>query len=203
MKEWVKPYLLRNLMDMFYKISKQPEELKRKWIEMKPKEFEEPESVFRDLTDFLQCDFGENLAFKEIFGSALADLPFEVFEKLCGMKNLFIIFNSTQGAEVKLFHLEKGIRKGQTMRIASFPYTSMFRPREAIRGMVVHEIAHVFLEHDFKKDGVQIEDKADQTARNWGFEAEIKALRDYWAELDRKKVVTYGLSNSTRKNGVI
>jgi hypothetical protein len=114
MKEWVKPYLFKNLMNMFYKISKQPAELKAKWIELKPKEFEEPESVFCDLTDFLQRDFGyglaENLTFKKIFGSVLADLPFEVFEKLCGMKNVFFIYSPMQGSELKVFHLEKGMR---------------------------------------------------------------------------------------------
>lgn len=203
MKDWVRPYLLKALTKSINRISKQrnwhSEEEKKEWIELKSTEFEEminnEREVFFRLSGSLQCDFGiglgENLIFAEIFGSVLAELPEEVFKKLCGMKALFFIFTPFPGAEVKIINLEKGIRKGETLRIVNFPYASIFNPPLVTRGGIVHELAHVFLEHDYVEnpDPDKWEDEADELPKKWGFEKEIKAMRDYYAELEKERIM--------------
>jgi len=185
---WVKPYLIKELRDKISRFSKQPEEIKRKWIRLRSKDFKDQNVVFMHLIDSLQHEFGGGLGrdsqrFSESFGSVLADLPEDVFRDLCATKNVFFIFTPFQGAEVKILRSESGIKKDQTFRIVNFPYASIFMPHSALRGEVAHELAHVLLTHEsVSRDLDKMEDEADRVASNWGFRNEINALRDYWKE---------------------
>jgi hypothetical protein len=58
-------------------------------------------------------------------------------------------------------------------------------PPEALRGQIVRELIYVYHENEFSVR--EIIDKTDEIARTWGFEDEIKALRDYWAETETQK----------------
>lgn len=171
MKEWVKPYLIQRLPQ------------RRNRTEEKIPDA----AIFYKLTDQLQHDFGSGVGgdsafFTEIFGSVLAELPKEVFEKLIEMKNVLYIFTPFPGAEVKIFQLDENIKAG-TLSIINFPYDSSYMPSEVLRGQIAHELAHVLLEHDCGSD--ENENTADETAKLWGFEKEIQALRDHWKEYDK------------------
>ena len=189
MRNWVKPFLLKTLREGIKEKYGNWEEGQKIFLEMS-RELESEVNVSLELTDYLQTQFGygsnaDTEIFRKVFGSVLVDLPRKVFSKICRMKNVFFIFTPKEGtSEVKVFNLENGIRKGQALRIVNFPYSVVSRPIAAMRGTFVHELAHVFLDHDPERDDPKvIERKADQAAKNWGFKKEIKALKDYWAEV--------------------
>jgi hypothetical protein len=172
MKDWVKPYLLKEQYGPF------------------KRDYEDKEWVYFDLLDYLNHDFGHfNIGdtFGQIFGSVLADLPQEAFEKICNMNDVVFIFIPSRGAEVKIFRT--GVKKGERLRVVIFPHTSFFQPPKVLKGEIVHELAHVFLEHYHPKgepkakyEDNEIERQADQTAIDWGFNEEICSLRDYIAK---------------------
>ena len=88
---------------------------------------------------------------------------------------LFVI-EWTKTNKIKVLNVA-GPRESKTAGIhdMAIEFFGKYLNCEFLRGEVVHEIAHVFLEHDLRKNPDNIEDEADQTARNWGFDAEIKA----------------------------
>jgi hypothetical protein len=175
MKEWVMPLLQK--LPYWKRHYKEVENLP-------------DNAVFYELVNQLQCNFGnvfgaDSAWFTSIFGSVLVDLSEEVFKKIQVMKNVFFIFTPFPGAEVKIFQVEDRQLEG-TLRIINFPYDSTFMSPAACRGQIAHELAHVFLEHgcgnDENKDQTndQVEDQTDATAKDWGFEKEIRELRDYY-----------------------
>ena len=52
-------------------------------------------------------------------------------------------------------------------------------PRDVAIGTLAHEFAHLFLQHADMKSGLQQEYEADALACQWGFSAEVKAMRQY------------------------
>ena len=186
MKDWVKPYLNKQ-----YKCIGDCKE----------------GDFYSELTMELECDFGRPYDdvnrdridyFTGIFGSVLADLPKKVFKSFAKFKNLFFIFTPCPGAEVKFFQLRKGLRKGRPLRIVNFPYSLLQIPEEGIetftrekviRGHIVHELSHIFSGDEISSDDIEL--RADETARGWGFDAEIEAkqaLNRYWAKQEKEVI---------------
>ena len=180
MKDWVRPFLIEKLKEALKDMEEGKE--KEEWIKLKiENEIDDEDSARIELVDHINHNFGYgiggyNWEFTEIFGSVLADLPEEVFKKIQGMKGVYFIFTPNPGAEVKT--PVSDVRKGSQLRIVNFPYQSIFMPTMALRGEVVHELAHVYQEHAGGSSD-KIEDKTDELAKSWGFEKEIKALREW------------------------
>jgi len=197
MKDWVRPYIMDQLRKTWIEGGYKNDDIE-KISELKAKEISYDESVFCYLTEELNCEFwmggigGDYQLFTEIFGSVLADLPQNVFEKISTMKNVFYIFTPQPGAEVKILRFEHDIMAGETIKIVNFPYTDLFNPLRVLRGEIAHEIAHIYAEHDFVqlmngKTHEDQEDEADQLAMEWGFKDEIKELREFEKELYEEK----------------
>jgi hypothetical protein len=162
MKNWVKSFLLQ----------RKP---------LNPERFENEHIVYCELVDCLKYDFGSGPGwatetFIEIFGSVLSELPEEVFNKIFQMENLFFIFSPFPGAEVKLFQLKNDLKAG-ALRIVNFPFDSAFMPIEAIKGGVVHELAHIYSEHEISSK--KIDDEANGIVKGWSFKEEIRAFKEY------------------------
>jgi hypothetical protein len=188
MKDWVRPFLLEQHR-------KEIEELDKRALDRHVKNFEKmiknEEVVWDGLTETLNAHFGcggiggDSQWMIGAFGSTLADLPKEVFLRFEEMKHVFYVFTpSPGGAEVKPFILDQDhdVDKWDRVIIVSFPYEISCKPSAAARGMIVHELAHVYLHSDEMAITDEMENEADQTAIEWGFGDEIKALRDYEKE---------------------
>jgi hypothetical protein len=176
MKDWVRSLLIQEFIDSLgYPVKS--EEGKEKKIKQKTRELENPELVYEELTNLMQCDFGnapggESSVFTVIFGSVLADLPEEVFRKLSEMKNVLYIFTPFPWAEVKIFDLSAGIKEGQ-IRIVNFPNNSLDMTQKVLKGEIAYGLARVLSGQKGSGD-----ESADETLKNWGFEKELKALKD-------------------------
>lgn len=183
MRDWVKPFLIQDLQKTFDEIKWASEEEKKDFFKRKVQEFENKEAIYYRLPDFLNTYFGGAIGhpqetFIHAFGSVLADLPKEIFDKLRQMKTLFIAFCSFRSAEVTFFEAGQDIKADDRLIIAIFPYASSFLSYKALRGEIAHELAHVYAEHlipDKIKFGAEAEDEADELAKNWGVEEEINA----------------------------
>jgi hypothetical protein len=179
MQSWVKPFLKKILKE----------------------QFGNPKPTFElNYESFIHCvlagrfnihfgGFGESDFFMELFGSVLVRLPKYVFEKLLQMSNVFYVFTPHDGAEVKSFNLGEDLRKGQKIVIVDFPYSSIITRPVVARGVIVHELAHIYKGHTLSSRKREIE--TDQLAKSWGFKKEIRAVRDYWKEkeLQKKEVI--------------
>ncbi len=189
MKDWVRLYLLEKHTELLAELD-YDESKKKISTEYKIKELEHEEAVYCDLADLFNTHFGiggmggPSYSFTVRFGSVLADLPQEAFVKLCGMKNLVFTFNANPGAEVKQFNFEHDIHipAGEMLQVVVFPYENEFMYFGAARGEIVHELAHLYLEHTATIEHEKQEDETDNLAREWGFEKEIEALREYEKE---------------------
>jgi hypothetical protein len=179
MKDWVKPYILQRITEYLNEfVQDEPE--KERWLALKSKALEDTEILYYELTSYLNCHFGRELGdpqefFYKVFGSVLADLPEEIFKKLCNMKNLFFTYTPNPGAEVKIFELEYDIKEGN-LEIITFPYRWGFLPPNALRGVIVHELVHIYTGLGAIIDQ---EDQIDSIATEWGFREEIKAAKKY------------------------
>jgi hypothetical protein len=132
-------------------------------------------------------DYDEPRKFKRTFGYTLANLPEEIFFNLLNNKNrIYFVFSIRGSAEVKVFPVREDIKKDKDLRIVTFPYDILNRPCKAIVGTIAHEIAHVYARDIFPGD--DIERKADNLVKQWGFEEELKAHKHYWEE--RRKQAT-------------
>jgi len=186
MKDWVKPYILQRITEYVDKVAKTEPE-KEQWLALKSKALEDVEILYYELTSYLNCHFGKELGdpqeyFYKVFGSVLADIPEEVFKKLCGMKNLIFTYTPHPGAEVKIFELECDVREGN-LQVVIFPHGSGFVPPKALRGEIVHELVHVYTGLGTIIDQ---EDQIDSIAIEWGFGEEIKATNEYKKQMQPK-----------------
>lgn len=177
MRRWVKPFL-REMLNQRY----------HKWPDRKKKiegEIGFEYGIWHGLTDCFIYNFGVGLGTEDFligaFGSVLSDIPKKVFEELRRKQNVFYIHTPNDGAEVKVYWLDKGIRKGERLSIVNFPYISEFMPSLAVRGEIVHELAHIYREDPYNTFENDV--KTDKLAQKWGFQKEIKAMRDYYKEL--------------------
>jgi len=190
MRDWVRPHLIQRIMDEIKSDPNGSEETKEEMIKLRSKEIEHEElEVYSELMGELQYDFGRGIAgekiyFEDNFGEVLSNIPEEAFKKLSQMKNLFFLFTPHEGATWRTIPLNDDLKATEGLKIVNFPFATVFKSPKAIRGTVVHELAHIFAEHDLWKE--ENENEADEIARSWGFEEEIKALNDYWAELEAK-----------------
>jgi hypothetical protein len=188
MKDWVRPYLIQELEESFDEAEIMYEAERKKLIESQVEGFQSDEAVFYALVEEFNTDFGIGILggakdrFTNIFGSVLADLPENVFMKLKEMKNLLFCFTPTLGGEVKQFRLEHDLEAGELLQVVTFPYENVFMPLRAARGEIVHELAHVWAEHMPSLEHEKLEEEADNLPREWGFEKEIEALREYEKE---------------------
>lgn len=186
MKDWVKPYILQRIAEYVDKVVKTEPE-KEQWLALKSKALEDEEILYYELTSYLNCHFGKELGdpqeyFYKVFGSVLADIPEEVFKKLCGMKNLIFTYTPHPGAEVKIFELVRDLKEGN-LQVVTFPYGSGFAPHKALRGEIVHELVHVYTGLGAIIDQ---EDQIDSIAIEWGFGEEIKATKEYKKQIQPK-----------------
>lgn len=98
--------------------------------------------------------------------------------KLLGMSNLFFTYIPVPEAEVKYFLLGHELFTDK-LRVVTFSYESALMNISALRGVIAHEIAHVYNEHLPDRNEAEAEDEANDLAKAWGFEKEIKALREH------------------------
>ena len=197
MKEWVKWFLVEENVKQ-YKDKNEGQEAIAEICE----DLEDEEEVYDQLIDYFNVDFGRDELngpsdyISNAFGSVLADLPENVFKELSEMKNLFFTFTPHAGAEVKRFVLADDFRTGEKIQIVTFPYTTAFLPLSATRGEIAHQLAHIYGEHNgasgARTDATQRQ--ADQTAKFWGFQEEIRAHRDYLTAKER----SWGLKEKLR-----
>jgi hypothetical protein len=191
MKPWVKPYLLNGLAKTLDEIGASDE-----WKQLKTENFIEsleshPETAWWELPGSLNTHFGLGGLggprdwFTSAFGSVLADLPEEVFLKLCGMKNVFFTFTPNPGAEIKPFILVEDIKTGEALKVVTFPYVITCSSPGAARGTIAHELAHLYAHPDKYASDDAMEDEADEIAKSWGFEQEVEEMRDYHEGLER------------------
>lgn len=179
MKEWVKPYVLQRTAENFVE-SAEDESEKKQWMALKSKMLENKEILYHELISCLNCHFSKELGIPEeffytVFGSVLADLPERVFKRLCSMKNLFFVYTPNRRAETKIIELKNNITE-QKLQVVVFPYDSDFLPSMVLRGEILHELVHV---HTGLADIIEQEDQIESIAIEWGFEEEIKAVREY------------------------
>ena len=183
MKDWVKPYLMRGKAkvcpDGQFKDPSRKEDI----VEDESMELENEEGVYDEIAHHLNVHFGargvgrDRGFFSQVFGSVLADLPWEVFNELCEMKNLFFTFTRNPGAEVKQFILEHDVKAGQKLQIVTFPYASILLPMiDAIEGQIAFQLAYVWAESNGHRTD-ELEQEVEEIARSWGFEKQINALR--------------------------
>ncbi len=187
MKDWVKPYILQRTGEYVDDLVKDGSE-KEQWLALKSKALEDEEIAYYELTSYLNCHFGSYMSdsqefFYTVFGSVLADLPEQVFKDLCGMKNVFFTYNSKPGGEVKAFELEHDITQGN-QQIVTFSYSSGSLPKMVLRGEIVHNLAHVYSDPGGVVEG---EDQIDSIALEWGFEKELKAVKEHNREMESEK----------------
>jgi hypothetical protein len=170
MRDWVKPFLLQ----------RKP---------LNPERLENENVVYYELADCLKYDFGAGHEWPintliETFGSVLAELPEEVFNKIYRIENLFFIFSPLPGPEIKIFHLKNDLRAGP-LRIVNFPFDSALMPVKALKGEMAHELAHIYKEHEITSE--EIEDEANGIAKSWGLEEEIKAFKEYKKKMIKRR----------------
>jgi hypothetical protein len=188
-REWVKPFLIQKIQDAMAK------ELGHKvgegWRERYAMQLVRDKAVYYGLANCFNTHFGSGglNGLKEgmiyTFGSVLADLPEEVFRKLYEAKNLFFSFTPNPGAETKVFFPEHDIKTGEKIQVVTFPYISDRMPLLALRGQIVHELIYLYHGNEFSMS--EVTEKTDEIARTWGFEEEIRAFRDYWAETEAQE----------------
>jgi hypothetical protein len=189
MKDWVKSYLMRDKEkanpDMQFKDPSEEEILSHE-----SNEIENEEATYHEIAHYLNIHFeasgigGDRGFFTQVFGSVLADLPWEVFKKLSETQNLFFTFTRNPGAEVKQFILEHDLKAGQKLHIVTFPYASILLPTiDAIKGQIAFELAYVWAECNGHRTD-ELEQEVEEIARSWGFEKQINALRRYKAKTE-------------------
>ena len=136
------------------------------------------------LAALLQVDFvkgveGDSQFLMEAFGSALADLPEDVFVKLKKMEHLLFVFAPNLDAEVKHFCLNN-IIKEKSIIVITFPFFVAYWSPLVVRGTIVHALARVYIENVWNTvGGDEREKEADKLAVEWGYKDEIKALDDF------------------------
>ena len=149
------------------------------WVKLLIKNVEEKEKheIYRELVDKFDFKYGTYLesVVVDLIGSVLADLPESVFKKLSEMKNLYICPGSDSRGTVFNLKLNRDIKAGETITILAITPEYLFDDFLELRGVVAHELAHIFAGHTQASQEIEIE--ADEIASSWGFEREIKASR--------------------------
>lgn len=182
MKDWVKPYLMRDKdeanSDMQLEDPSEEEILMHESNEIKNKE-----TMYHEIAHCLNIHFGASGVggdrdfFTQVFGSVLADLPWEVFKQLSEIQNLFFTFTRHPGAEAKQFILEHDLKAGQKLQIVTFPYACiLLSMMDAIEGQIAFQLAYVWAECNGHRTD-EFEQKVEEIVRSWGFEKQINALR--------------------------
>jgi hypothetical protein len=186
MKDWVKLFVRKKKLN---EIIDKLEILNKDKKEMSLKDFigeDNPDDlVSQTLTDCFNIDFPEEEPIPNFksnminaFGLALADLPQEVFNKLHETKNLVFTFSPKSG-EIKQLFVGNDIIPDHKIQIVIFPYDCAYMLHDEKRGMIVRELAHIYLLSQRYYSTEQLKKEPDETAKKWGFEKEIKALSNY------------------------
>ena len=117
--------------------------------------------------------------FGKLLREILLRLPEEAYDEIC-MKITFVVpMPSTLGINVPIKQLHMpGVQKMSV----SFRYVvvifkdALEYPDDALKGIIVHELAHSFVEgQDYTKD----EKLTDELVVEWGFQKELDALHNY------------------------
>jgi hypothetical protein len=194
MKEWVRWFLVEENVKQY-----QEETERQEAIAGICEDLEDEEEVYDQLTDYFNVDFGRDEPngpadyLANAFGSVLADLPQDVFQALCEMKNLFFTFTPHAGAEVKRFALGHDVKTQEGIQIVTFPYAAALLPWSATRGQIAHHLAHIYAGHKAGRTDTT-RDEADKMARSWGFYEDIAAYGDYRTAQER----SWGLKEKLR-----
>lgn len=119
----------------------------------------------------------EGQDFALTFISVLQDIKHEDFERLSDSKNIFFIYGPPVPAYVKAFPLSDDALpiSIEHLRIVVFEHEVMSYPRQALRWIIAHELAHAIFE---KQD----DDEANEIALGWGFKIEKEEFDRYEAE---------------------
>ena len=133
-----------------------------------------PVFAWKRLSGLMQTNWVDE-RFTEIFGSCLAQLSEDDFLYLLRMKNLYLILPERLG-EVHGF--SKG--SNSAVVICIFSPDILLLPDIKIRGIIAHELGHIFEDHyalsEWRPQS-EIEGEANQRAINLGFSDEIEAIR--------------------------
>ena len=162
----------------------------REWVESYIKKegilenYKDEDEVYDYLTEDFNLNFGPQLisVIRSAFGSTLSDLPEDVFQSLRKMKNVFYSYINDYCGEVKLFRSEHDIVVGDIVRFVCFPNHVVSLGYEILRGIIAHELAHVYSLH--LSGNEESEDEADNLAASWGFQSEINALREHMRQFN-------------------
>lgn len=174
MRRWVKPFLLENVP-----------------FEDRHKKLDEV-CIWNELASYFQYDFGNEGDLMILhFGSVLADLPKEAFEKLRKRTDVYFVHTSSPNADVK-FIRRKGKSKDDWVCIVNFAFDTMSTTEHVIRGIIAHELAHIYLNHkllDPEEREVDLrtwikEREADLRAKRWIEEREVDLLLIQWGFLN-------------------
>jgi hypothetical protein len=133
----------------------------------------------------------ESEIFRDIFWTVMEELPEEVSKVIWGTMDVLYIFTSSPVmGEVKWFNLNYNLPSPVgKLRVVVFPSLLLFRPLSVIRNTIIHELAHVYLNHKEEKDKdirKQNEEEADKKIVEWGFQEDHKFNIDYWAGIHEK-----------------
>jgi len=198
MKKWVLPFLERETRKKAREMGIPKEEVEE-LANFRYEHGKNAEQALDDLLDYLNYEFGTwgllgpNWRFREVFASVLGDLPKEAFDKIRRQRNVAYILPMDDYAETKIVNMPKARHKEEQLKIVTFPRWYINKPDKSLRGSIAHELAHIYLGHDFRqsvqkhpKTRDEQEAEADRTARKWGFEKEIDELEKDRAEVQEQ-----------------
>ena len=161
MKSWVEPFLLEH-----YPI---PPTVSRSTF---ADEVSNPVFAARRLASLFKIFDFSSRRLTDVLGFVLGDLPIEAFQQI-RVRGPFLFYDD-------------GKTLAQVQGILTPAFTVLIRisqraadlPDSALRGLLIHELAHVYLRHfEVEKTSREREIEADALARSWGFGDEIQAVR--------------------------
>lgn len=160
-----------------------------------------------DRKDFTAVTGNPEAKMRFVFRSVLEDLPEKVFQELMEIKYFAFLYTPFPGFEVKRALFEYAIN-GHSMKVITIPYESCFLSYAVLRAEMVLALARIYSEHipmgteamvkSVPKGSGKEEGKEQKSEENWfkeamqdtdrlpiewGFKAEIEALREYREEM--------------------
>ena len=157
-RDWVKPFLIRDRSIPYGELNE--------------------DRIYAELTYYFKQSFsgiGWGLILW-VFGSVLAQLPKDVFDKFREMRNVFFVYTGVVNGSIKSFKRET---KGEWITIINFAFDPASTPIPLMRRIIAHELAHLYLHFKPNKDpkygfcvnyrGVLRQLEAEMKVMEWGF----------------------------------
>lgn len=140
---------------------------KEPWVDLRI-----PAFVYERLAKLFRIGFSVNERKREIFGSVISDLPFEVFQDLRSL-NLIFEWPDRNISSVKSYSLNENSK----IIVALFPDSISEFGYLTQRGSIVHEIAHIIRkDYELHSTFTEREKAVDDLMRKWGFVDELKFI---------------------------